>query len=242
VPCASLMMATSNNAVKESIITTQLESLGAQLISQGAEARVYKFKFLQQPAVVKERFPKLYRLQVLDQKLSNKRLIQEAKCIAKCKKFGVDTPTVYFVDTITNRLYLEFIAGITVKQFLYDNHATNEKDCSEACAGVGKSIALTHDADIIHGDLTTSNFMLRNSSSSGVVMIDFGLSYTSSLAEDKAVDLYVLERAFLSTHPNSESLFNSVLEAYKATSKKSQQVFVKLEQVRLRGRKKLAFG
>ena len=36
--------------------------------------------------------------------------------------------------------------------------------------------------------------------------IDFGLSCTSSLVEDKAVDLYVLERAFLSTHPESDSL------------------------------------
>lgn len=32
--------------------------------------------------------------------------------------------------------------------------------------------------------------------------------------EDKAVDLYVLERAFSSTHPDSEPLFTSVLEAY----------------------------
>lgn len=32
------------------------------------------------------------------------------------------------------------------------------------------------------------------------VLIDFGLSYTSTLPEDKAVDLYVLERALLSMH------------------------------------------
>lgn len=32
------------------------------------------------------------------------------------------------------------------------------------------------------------------------VMIDFGLSQNSSLPEDKGVDLYVLERAFLSAH------------------------------------------
>ena len=31
-------------------------------------------------------------------------------------------------------------------------------------------------------------------------MIDFGLSYNNTLAEDKAVDLYVLERAFTSAH------------------------------------------
>jgi TP53 regulating kinase-like protein len=35
------------------------------------------------------------------------------------------------------------------------------------------------------------------------------------LAEDKAVDLYVLERAFASTHPESEPLFIWVLDAYK---------------------------
>jgi TP53 regulating kinase and related kinases len=47
------------------------------------------------------------------------------------------------------------------------------------------------------------------------VLIDFGLSYQSSLVEDKAVDLYVLERAFASTHPDSEPLFASVLSAYE---------------------------
>lgn len=47
------------------------------------------------------------------------------------------------------------------------------------------------------------------------MLIDFGLAYTSSLAEDKAVDLYVLERAFASTHPESEPLFGRVVEGYK---------------------------
>ena len=46
-------------------------------------------------------------------------------------------------------------------------------------------------------------------------MIDFGLACTSTLVEDKAVDLYVLERAFASTHPDSEPMFFAVLEAYK---------------------------
>ena len=36
--------------------------------------------------------------------------------------------------------------------------------------------------------------------------IDFGLSYVSKLAEDKAVDIYVLKRALVSTHPGSEGL------------------------------------
>ena len=47
------------------------------------------------------------------------------------------------------------------------------------------------------------------------MLIDFGLAYTSTLVEDKAVDLYVLERAFVSTHPDSEPMFFAVLEAYR---------------------------
>jgi len=93
-----------------------------------------------------------------------------------------------------------------------------------------------HLTDIIHGDLTTSNMMLRHPSSLTAlqtelvsdyhlvffylsilfsqVLIDFGLSYVSNLVEDRAVDLYVLERAFSSTHPDSEPMFASVLFAY----------------------------
>jgi tRNA A-37 threonylcarbamoyl transferase component Bud32 len=34
----------------------------------------------------------------------------------------------------------------------------------------------------------------------GQVLIDFGLGYNSTLPEDKAVDLYVLERACIAMH------------------------------------------
>ena len=38
------------------------------------------------------------------------------------------------------------------------------------------------------------------------VLIDFGLSFNSTIAEDKGVDLYVLERAFTSAHSKSGDL------------------------------------
>jgi hypothetical protein len=72
--------------------------------------------------------------------------------------------------------------------------------------------------------------MLRNRDPQHIVMIDFGLSYISTLVEDKAVDLYVMERAFLSTHPNSEQLFESLLEGYKAQSKNAKAIIDKLNQ------------
>ena len=43
------------------------------------------------------------------------------------------------------------------------------------------------------------------------VLIDFGLSYNNTLAEDKAVDLYVLERAFTSAHSALGNLVSSLL-------------------------------
>lgn len=75
------------------------------------------------------------------------------------------------------------------------------------------------------------------------VLVDFGLAYTSSLTEDKAVDLYVLERAFASTHPDSEPLFGRVLEGYKSKMGKEWTVIGRrLEEVRLRGRKRSMIG
>ncbi len=71
-----------------------------------------------------------------------------------------------------------------------------------------------HEAGVVHGDLTTSNIMIKNDENHSIVFIDFGLASTQPNIEDKAVDLYVLERAFISTHPgcelmvrNSKSLF-----------------------------------
>lgn len=79
-----------------------------------------------------------------------------------------------------------------------------------------------HNSGVVHGDLTTSNMLLKppialeiemkdsvltpfallNSDNIGTVyMIDFGLSYVSNNPEDMAVDLYVLERAIGSAHP-----------------------------------------
>lgn len=73
---------------------------------------------------------------------------------------------------------------------------------------LGNILAKMHDIDLIHGDLTTSNILIsKNFTDKSIVLyfIDFGLSFQRNTIEDKAVDLYVLERAFLSSHPNMES-------------------------------------
>ncbi|KAG1474640.1 hypothetical protein G6F56_000236 [Rhizopus delemar] len=214
----------------------------AVLIKQGAEAKVLRLPtFLSLPTgcIAKERFKKTYRHPDLDQQLTTKRVIQEARNLQKCRKAGMDTPTVYFVDTDNSTIYMENIVGLTIKQRLLDNQKNDYKDVDmdSLAKKMGESLAKMHSLNIIHGDLTTSNVMLREESDS-VVIIDFGLSYTSVLQEDKAVDLYVLERAFLSTHPKTETMFAKILEQYSASYKQSKPVLSKLEDVRLRGRKR----
>eukprot|EP00937_MAST-01D_sp_MAST-1D-sp2_P005166 g5166.t1 len=74
--------------------------------------------------------------------------------------------------------------------------------------------------------------MLRKQSGN-IAFIDFGLASSQPDDEDKAVDIYVMERAFISTHPHSEPLVNEVLRAYLAASKPhlSARVMSKLEEV-----------
>jgi len=190
---------------------------------------------------VKERFQKLYRLPILDKKLSVKRLGQEVRSMLRCRKLGIDCPVVYFVDMERNMLFMEFIPGQTVKEFLYDHPDPTNIQVLEVLRTVGRTLAKMHDGDVVHGDLTTSNMVLREKALS-LVLIDFGLSFVSTLAEDKAVDLYVLERAFSSTHPATENAFAELLQAYSKSSKRSKEVIARLDDVRTRGRKKSMVG
>jgi TP53 regulating kinase and related kinases len=106
---------------------------------------------------------------------------------------------------------------------------------------IGAALGKMHDGGLIHGDLTTSNIFLR-SSDAKVVFLDFGLSYFSNLPEDKAVDLYVLERALASTHADKPDLFIVILETYRSLSSQFSATFNRLAEVRLRGRKRTMVG
>ena len=60
-----------------------------ELVKQGAEARIYRRTFLGKPTIVKERFPKLYRHPILDEKLTHRRTVQEVRSILRCRKAGM---------------------------------------------------------------------------------------------------------------------------------------------------------
>ncbi|KAM4626056.1 EKC/KEOPS complex subunit TP53RK [Polymixia lowei] len=235
-------------ALERSVVVPEFLSK-VDLLKQGAEARVYRGVFLGKPTIVKERFPKQYRHPVLDEKLTHRRTVQEVRSILRCRKAGISAPVVYFVDYTSHCIFLEEIVGsVTIRDHIAStqkSHSSPQQHLELMVQKIGQILAKMHDEDVVHGDLTTSNMLLRSSVENGemnLVLIDFGLSYISALPEDKGVDLYVLEKAFLSTHPNTEALFEKLLKSYAASSKKSSAVIKKLDEVRLRGRKRSMVG
>uniref|UniRef100_A0A1B0CB16 non-specific serine/threonine protein kinase n=2 Tax=Lutzomyia longipalpis TaxID=7200 RepID=A0A1B0CB16_LUTLO len=83
----------------------------------------------------------------------------------------------------------------------------------------------------------------QDSGSKELVMIDFGLSKGNSTNEAKGVDLYVLERALLSTHSAAPKLFSTILKTYREHNRKNSESAVgKYEEVRARGRKRTMVG
>lgn len=88
----------------------------------------------------------------------------------------------------------------------------------------------------------TSQQLIQLNDIGTLYLIDFGLSSVSTKIEDKAVDIFVLKRAFLSTHPGSDALFEKVLERYQTKFAKGGQVMEKFRDVELRGRKRECFG
>ena len=218
------------------------------LWKQGAEAKVYHGDFLGRSSVAKERFPKKYRHPVIDERITKKRVSQEVKSLQRCRKHGIRTPHVYFVDTSSNVMILEKVEGELLKDMINNRTEENQESVRKLLGLFGSCLAAMHNANIIHGDLTTSNIIITNSKSSdnyntnNVCLIDFGLSCVSALAEDKGVDIYVLERAFLSSHPNTQELFQCVLDSYRKTCNDSKAVMKKLEDVKMRGRKRSMIG
>ena len=125
-------------------------------------------------------------------------------------------------------IHMQYIKGDRLSETL-NNY--NEKKQFEVMKQIGKQVALLHKNNLIHGDLTTSNIILKEDK---VFIIDFGLGFVSTKIEDKAVDLHLIKQAIEAKHfQNHEDLFKQFLKTYK-----DKEVIKRLEVVEKRGRYK----
>lgn len=191
-----------------------------QLIRKGAEADIYR----KGSSVIKERVPKTYRTQTLDDKLRKERTRAEAKLLERAANV-IPVPKV--LNKTMFSIEMEYIDGPRVKDTL------SKKNFREICTKLSQSITALHKAEIIHGDLTTSNLLLKDGK---IYFIDFGLGFFSKMPEDMAVDLHTLFEALESTHSEiaDEAIVRVISEYEKAGGKK--EVIERLERLKSRGR------
>jgi N6-L-threonylcarbamoyladenine synthase/protein kinase Bud32 len=172
----------------------------------------------------KRRISKRYRVPALDRKLITERTRAEARLIAAARKGGVPTPVMS--DITADTIRMEYVEG---------SHLTgnlSEKTVRDAGRMVGK----LHTAGIVHGDLTTSNMILRKSDGR-CVLIDFGLSQVTQEIEQRGVDIHVFFQTLESTVPmRSDSLKAAFITGYSETFDGATDVIRREHEIRQRGR------
>lgn len=192
------------------------------IIAQGAEAVIIH----ENDFIIKDRIKKGYRHPELDKKIIRTRTRKEAKLLEKASKL-INAPNP--IKTEFNEIEMPFIKGKKLSEHL------EELDYKKICKQIGNSIAKLHDNNIIHGDLTTSNMILTKDNK--LYFIDFGLGFTSSRIEDKAVDLHLIKQALEAKHflihKEAEKI---ILDNYN--SKDKTRVLEQLKKVEARGRYK----
>jgi len=205
-----------------------------ELVSKGAEAYLYRSSLFNIPVIIKYRIPKTYRDSVLDKRIRSQRTILEAKIIGTLRSKGLPVPAVLFVDPDRALLVLEYIDGVLLKHVIGHDINKSLKIFKE----VGLYVGLIHLNKIVHGDLTTSNIIIRKDDGKPYI-IDFGLATYSEDIEDRGVDLHLLLRSLESTHPMyANRLFKEFIEGYSDVmgEEYTNLLLNKVKEIRMRGR------
>ncbi|MFA6462200.1 MAG: KEOPS complex kinase/ATPase Bud32 [Candidatus Woesearchaeota archaeon] len=196
-------------------------------IGQGAEAVIYR----DADRVIKERLSKGYRIPQIDRALRGFRTRREAKVMQRLEEMNFPAPRLLGMSDKDMTLTMDFISGSKLRDVI------EEGDVYQQLAReMGEKIGQLHLKDIIHGDLTTSNILVRQGE---LVFIDFGLSFFSEKVEDKAVDLFLLNRALESKHYHIyPDVFEKALEGYYESYPEAKAVLERYNAVMKRGRNK----
>ena len=194
----------------------------SKIIQQGAEGIIS----LKDNKIEKLRTKKSYRHPELDEKLRKSRTKKEAKILSKLYSI-IAVPKIIDSDD-KETIIMQYIDGKKLSENL------ECLDYKKICKQIGIIIGETHDQDIIHGDLTTSNMILKDNK---VYFIDFGLSFHSKKIEDKAVDLHLLKQALNAKHFSiADKCIKIILDNYKP--KRFMEILEQLKKVESRGRYK----
>ncbi len=205
------------------------------LFSIGAEAVIYKAKFLGIDAIIKWRFPKIFMPRNLDIAFRRDRTEKEAKVMFKLLQANINIPIPLYIESNDGIIIMEYIDGNTFRELI--DHMKEEELCS-ASRTVGIYVGSMHSIHIVHGDLTTSNVMIENGTGD-IYLIDFGLSDFSKRVEDYAVDIHIYFRSIESAHYRYEDILKKCfIDGYSEVvgSEKAMKILKLVDNIRKRGR------
>ena len=189
-----------------------------KLIKKGAEADIFSIKWQNSTAILKKRKPKDYRNQILDITLRKQRTIKESQTISEIKSYGIPAPLVYFVDLKKTSIIMQYIPGKPI-------HDLSNPKIISLSKQMGSLVGLMHKNGIVHGDLTTSNFIFFKNK---IYVIDFGLSQKTIKPEDHAVDLRLIKEILNSAHATiMETAWKNFLMGYKRVVGNSKYLQIK---------------
>jgi TP53 regulating kinase-like protein len=200
-----------------------------KLIKKGAEADIYVTEWKNSDAILKIRKSKNYRNPILDKNLRKQRTIKESQTIMEVKSFGIPAPLVYFVNLEKSSIMMQRIPGKPI-------HDLPDSKVIALAKQMGNLVGMLHENGIMHGDLTTSNFIFFKNK---VYVIDFGLSQKTIKPEDHAVDLRLIKEILNSAHAKiMEKAWKNFLTGYKTVVGTSRYLkIIKLvSEIESRGR------
>jgi Kae1-associated kinase Bud32 len=183
---------------------------------QGAEATVKVGE-----NVKKDRKKKKYRHPELDKRIRRERNKQETRILEKARQNGVNVPKV--LKSSETEFQMQKIRGEVLKEAL--------DETPELLEELAEQMVHLHQAEIIHGDLTTSNAI---TSEEEIYLIDFGLSFHSNRIEDKAVDIHLLKQVLKASH--REKFWEVFADSY--SEKGDEKVLEKVSEIEDRARYK----
>jgi len=189
----------------------------AEEIGRGAEAVITR----DGDRVTKWRRPKGYRLKPLDDRIRRERTVMESRLISEARRCGVPTPIIFDVDNFS--LTMEHLDGIKLKDVIAP--ALFEK--------AGELAGRLHAYGSGHGDLTTSNMILKDGK---IYFIDFGLAFHDHSLEAQGVDVHVLFHTVRSSHDSLKELVDAFLRGYARTYSRAGDVLKRVREIEGRGR------
>ena len=194
-----------------------------KILKKGAEADVYISSWNGKKSVLKIRKEKKYRNSSLDTRIRKQRTNREAQIISYVKSFGISTPLIYFVNYKNFSIYMQYVKGKLIRDM-------DEKSIPKTCLQIGMIAGTLHQNGIMHGDLTTSNFILT---SKHLFVIDFGLANRTEKPDDHAVDLRLFKEILNSAHANvmKKSWKNFITGYEKSVGKKHCKKILELVSV-----------